>query len=40
MNANEMIERYVHEVGRHLPRKNREDIQMELHSLLQDTLEE
>ena len=40
MNANEMIERYVHEVGRHLPRKNREDIQMELHSLLQDSLNE
>jgi hypothetical protein len=40
MKANEMIDRYVHEVGRHLPRKNREDIQMELRSLLQDTLDE
>jgi hypothetical protein len=40
MKANEMIDRYVHEVGRHLPSKNREDIQMELRSLLQDMLEE
>jgi hypothetical protein len=35
-----MIDRYVHEVGHHLPRKNREDIQMELRSLLQDMLDE
>ena len=40
MKATEMIDRYVHEVGRHLPRKNREDIQMELRSLLHDTLDE
>ena len=40
MNADEMLTRYVHEVGRHLPRKNREDIQMELRSLLQDSLDE
>ena len=35
-----MIDRYVHEVGRHLPRKNRTDIQAELHSLLVDMLED
>lgn len=40
MNANEMIERYVHEVGQHLPRKTRADIVLELRSLLLDTLEE
>ena len=40
MKANEMIDRYVYEVGRHLPRKNREDIQMELRSLLQDRVDE
>jgi len=40
MNANELIERYVHEVGQHLPRKMRADIQLELRSLLLDSLEE
>ncbi|MCK4724640.1 MAG: hypothetical protein KAT29_02505 [Anaerolineales bacterium] len=35
----ELIDRYVHEVGRHLPRKNRTDIQAELQSTLVDTLE-
>ena len=40
MNANEMIERYAHEVGRNLPRKGRADIEQELKSLLQDTVEE
>lgn len=35
-----LIDRYIHEVGRHLPRKNREDIQAELRSLLIDTLED
>jgi hypothetical protein len=40
MKAHEMIARYVHEVGRHLPSKNREDIQMELRSLLQDMVDE
>ena len=40
MNANEMIDRYIHEVGQHLSRKNREDIQLELRSLLQDSLDE
>lgn len=40
MNANEMIERYVHEVGQHLPSKSKQDIQMELRSLVQDTIDE
>jgi hypothetical protein len=40
MDANEMIDRYVNEVGEHLPRKTRMDIEMELRSLLQDALEE
>ncbi|MCO5190309.1 MAG: permease prefix domain 1-containing protein [Anaerolineae bacterium] len=40
MNANEMIERYVHEVGRQLPRKGRSDIERELRSLLQDAVDE
>ena len=35
----ELIDRYVHEVGRYLPRKNRADIQAELRSLLIDTME-
>ncbi|MGD8813028.1 MAG: hypothetical protein PVI78_00975 [Anaerolineales bacterium] len=35
-----LIDRYVHEVGRHLPRKNRADIQAELRSLLTDALED
>ena len=36
----ELIERYVYEVGRHLPRKQRADIQVELKSTLVDTLED
>ncbi len=40
MDANEMINRYVNEVGENLPRKMRADIEMELRSLLLDTLEE
>jgi len=40
MDTNEMIDRYVSEVGQHLPRKTRTDIEMELRSLLLDTLEE
>ena len=36
----DLIERYVFEVGRHLPRKNRADIQVELKSTLVDTLED
>ena len=35
----ELIDRYVYDVGRYLPRKNRADIQAELRSLLMDTLE-
>jgi hypothetical protein len=33
-----LIDRYVTEVGKHLPRKNRQDIQRELHSTLEDML--
>jgi len=36
----DLIERYVAEVGRHLPRKQREDVQTELRSLLQDMVED
>jgi hypothetical protein len=36
----DLIERYVYEVGRNLPRKNRADIQVELKSTLVDTLED
>ncbi len=35
-----LIDRYVHDVGRHLPRKNRSDIQAELRSSLIDALED
>ncbi len=35
-----LIDRYVHEVGRHLPRKNRSDIQAELRSSLIDAMED
>lgn len=35
----ELIDRYIYEVGRYLPRKNRADIQTELRSLLIDSLE-
>ncbi|MCP5101401.1 MAG: hypothetical protein GY943_38130 [Chloroflexi bacterium] len=34
-----LIERYIHEVGRQLPAKNRSDIQLELRSSLEDALE-
>jgi hypothetical protein len=40
MHAEELINRHVHEVGQSLPRKKRDDIQMELRSLLMDDLEE
>jgi hypothetical protein len=40
MEVNEMINRYVREVGRHLPRRTRADIEMELRSLLHDSLDE
>ncbi len=35
----ELIERYLHEVGRHLPRSTRADVQAELRSLIQDQLD-
>jgi hypothetical protein len=35
-----LLDRYLHEVGRHLPRKNRTDILAELRSHLTDTLED
>lgn len=35
-----IIDRYLHEVGRFLPRKNREDILAEIRSHLSDTLDE
>ncbi|MGD8457277.1 MAG: hypothetical protein PVF83_12925 [Anaerolineales bacterium] len=35
-----LIDRYIHEVGRYLPRKNRADIQAELRSLVADTIED
>ncbi len=40
MNVTDMIDRYVNEVGQHLPRKSRLDIEMELRSLLHDALDE
>lgn len=40
METNELIERYVNEVGRLLPRNTREDITLELSSLVHDALEE
>ena len=36
----DLIERYVLEVGRRLPRNQREDVQNELRSLLQDMVED
>ncbi len=36
----ELIERYLHQVGKHLPGKNREDILAEIKSHLEDTLDE
>ena len=35
-----LIDRYVTEVGKHLPRKNRVDIEAELRSTLEDMLED
>lgn len=40
MDANELIDRYVNEVGQKLPRRSRADIKLELKSLLLDELEE
>lgn len=36
----ELLDRYVHEVGRHLPEKVRADIEREIHSLLEDSLDD
>ena len=36
----ELIDRYLHEVGRYLPKKNREDILAEIRSYLEDKLDE
>lgn len=35
-----LIDRYIYDVGRRLPAKNRQDVQMELRSALQDALDE
>src|SRR5512145_2155464 len=35
-----LIDRYIAEVGKHLPRKQRADIQAEIRSTLEDMLEE
>ncbi len=35
----ELVDRYVHEVGRHLPRRGRADIEAEIRSLIEDTLD-
>jgi len=35
-----LVDRYVNEVGRRLPRKQREDVKMELRSTLEDSLED
>lgn len=40
MSNENLIERYVHEVGRNLPRRMRADVELELRSLLADSLEE
>ncbi len=36
----ELFDRYVHEVGRRLPRRQRADVKAELHSLLADALQD
>ena len=36
----ELVERYVHQVGRYLPNKEREEIQAELRSQIQDQLDD
>ena len=35
-----LLDTYISEVGRHLPRKNRHDIEAEIHSTIEDILEE
>lgn len=36
----EMIDRYIEEIGYHLPRKGKQDILNEIHSLIMDTLDD
>ncbi len=36
----ELVNRYVYQVGRRLPKRLRDDVKVELRSLLLDTLEE
>jgi hypothetical protein len=40
MSDGNLIDRYVIEVGNHLPRRTRADVQLELHSTLHDAMEE
>lgn len=40
MNEKDMIERYIYEVTKRVPQEMREEISMELHSLIEDMLEE
>lgn len=40
MNPNKIIEKYIRDVGHNLPLENREDIQRELSSILQDKMED
>ena len=35
-----LIDRYIAEVGRHLPEKNRKDIEAEIRSMLEDMIDE
>jgi hypothetical protein len=39
MTADELLDRYVHEVGRNLPRAQRADVVAEIRSLLSDSLD-
>src|SRR6185503_2332703 len=39
-NEMSLIDRYIAEVGRHLPEKNREDIEAEIRSMLEDMIDE
>ncbi len=36
----ELIDRYIKEIGKHLPQKNRADIEFEIHSTLEDMLDD
>jgi hypothetical protein len=35
-----LLDKYIHEVGKHLPRKNRADLEAEIRSILEDMLED